>query len=68
MQRYWKALEEKKSPPKYVQKVSIIDFEISFKSLLELFDLGVKAATNFLEKNKQNFYQNNNDDIKLNYF
>ncbi len=35
MQRYWKALEEKKSPPKYVRKVSIINFDKLKKSINE---------------------------------
>ncbi len=43
MQRYWKALEKKKSPPKYVQKVSIINFDKLKKSINKKNEIYVKS-------------------------
>ena len=51
-----------------VNQVSVIDFGISFDDILNLFQLGEKAANDFLLNKKQSFYQNNNNNqLKLIY-
>lgn len=51
-----------------VNNVSVIDFGINYDEILELFQLGINAAEQFLIEKKQIFYNNNDGlQLKLNY-